>query len=173
MVDLGTLANIADIIGALTVIGGAAFAFVQLRQYRIQRQDNAAIELMHSFYSPDLARAVRLIRQLPDECVAADLRARGGEYEEAAIIISTTFEAIGLLVFRGMTPFSIVEELTGGLTVLMWRKLRRWTYDVRAENTQPSWAEWFQWLAERLREHAGDKEAAPAYSRFSSWRPRS
>jgi hypothetical protein len=168
--DLDQLANLAEIFGALTVIVGAGFALIQLREYRRQRRENAAAELMRSFQSPELARAIRLIRELPDACPAAELRRRGTELEEAAIIVSTTYEAIGLLVFRRVTPFPIVLELTGGLAVLMWRKLERWTSEVRLENAQPSWAEWFQWLAERLREHQGDKQRQPAYLRYASWR---
>jgi hypothetical protein len=121
MTDVDSLAKLADILSGAAVIGGAAFAIVQLRDYRRQRRENAAAELVRSFYNPEFARAVRLIRLLPDGCPGVDLRAKGAEYEEAAILVSFAFETIGLLVFRGVTPFSIVEELTGGLAVLMWR----------------------------------------------------
>ena len=97
--------------------------------------------------------------------------ARGAEFEEAAILVSFAFETMGLLVFRGITPFSIVEELTGGLAVVMWRKLERWQREVRAENAQPSWAEWFQWLAERLLERARTGDPRPAYEAYPGWRP--
>jgi hypothetical protein len=173
MADLHTLANLAEIVSGATVIGGAGFALVQLRQYRTQRRDNAAVELVRSFYNPEFARAVRLIRPLPDGCAAADLRAKGPEYEEAAILVSFAFETMGLLVFRGVTPFSIVEELTGGLALLMWRKLQAWQREVRIESSQESWAEWFQWLADQLEIQARSKGAKPAYEAFSSWRPNS
>jgi hypothetical protein len=117
----------------------------QLREYRTQRRENAA----------------------------AELRAKGPEYEEAAILVSFAYETIGLLVFRGVTPFSIVEELTGGLAVLMWRKLERWQRDVRVESAENAWAEWFQWLVERLGTRAREKQRKPAYEAFSGWRPTS
>ena len=63
MTDLGTLSNIAQILGALTVIGGVVFAVAQLIEYRRQRQESAAAELMRLFHNPELARAVRLIRE--------------------------------------------------------------------------------------------------------------
>ena len=148
MADIGTLADFADILSGAAVIGGAAFAVIQLREYRKQRRENAAAELVRSFYNADFVRSVRLIRLIPDGCTAAELRAKGPEHEEAAILISFAFETIGLLVFRRVTPFSIVEDLTGGLAVLMWHKLQRWEEDVRAENAQPSWSEWLQWLVE-------------------------
>jgi hypothetical protein len=128
---------------------------------------------MRSFYDPEFARAVRLINEVPDGCSAAELRGRGAEYEEAALIIATRLETIGLLVFKAITSFSMVRELLGGMTIVMWRKLEHWTLDVRSRNAQPSWAEWFQWLAERLAEQSGDKEAQPAYVRWARWKPRS
>lgn len=173
MSTLANLANLADIVSGAAVIGGAAFAVIQFREYRRQRRENAAAELVRSFYNPDFARSVRLIRLLPDGCTAAELRAKGSEHEEAAILISFAFETIGLLVFRRVTPFSIVEELTGGLAVLMWRKLHRWEEDVRVESAQQSWAEWFQWLVERLQDNAREKSPKPAHEAFSRWRPSS
>jgi hypothetical protein len=173
MTDLSVLADLADILSGSAVVGGAAFAVIQLREYRRQRRENAAAELVRSFYDPDFARSVRLIRLLPDECSAVELRAKGAEYEEAAILVSFAFETIGLLVYRRVTPFSIVEELTGGLAILMWQKLERWQRDVRAENSQESWAEWFQWLAERLRECSRSEGKRPAHEAYSDWRPTS
>jgi len=173
MTDLGTLADLADLLSGAAVIGGAAFALIQLREYRRQRRENAAAELVKSFYNPEFARSVRLIRLLPDGCTASELRAKGAEYEEAAILVSFAFETIGLLVFRRVTPFSIVEELTGGLAVLMWRKLEQWERDVRVESAQASWSEWFQWLVERLLDSTRTRSQKPAYEAFSGWRPSS
>ena len=89
------------------------------------------------------------------------------------MLVSFAFETIGLLVFRQVTPFSIVEELTGGLAVLMWRKLHRWEEEVRVGSAQESWSEWFQWLVERLQDHARESNQKPVYQAFSRWRPTS
>jgi hypothetical protein len=172
MADLATLANIAEILGALTIIGGLVFAIIQIREFRAQRRETVAVELLRSFHDPQLAHAVNLIRELPDGVSAEELQSRGPEYEKAAVMVSTTYETIAFLVFREMTSFSMVRELTGGLAVVMWRKLARWTDAVRREQAQPSWAEWFQWLAEQLTREAEQKESNPAYTRFAEWRPR-
>ena len=172
MADLATLANIAEILGALTIVGGVVFAVVQIREFRTQRRQAVAVELIRSFHSPELAHAVNLIRELPDGASAEELRSRGPEYERAAVMISTTYETMALLVFREMTSFSMVRDLTGGLAIVMWRKLARWTDSIRAEQDQPSWAEWFQWLSDQLARESEQKEAGPAYRRFADWRPR-
>jgi len=170
--DLATLANIAEILGTLTIVGGAVFAVVQIREFRAQRRESVAVELIRSFHDPELAHAVNLIRVLPDGVSAEELRSRGPEFERAAVMISTTYETIALLVFRNMTSFSIVRDLTGGLAIVMWRKLEQWMGSVRAEQAQPSWAEWFQWLADQLARQSDQKEENPAYRKFANWRPR-
>lgn len=53
--ELNTLANLAEIVGAIIVIGGLWFAVVQLLHYRQQRRDLAAIELARAFQSPAFA----------------------------------------------------------------------------------------------------------------------
>jgi hypothetical protein len=170
--DLATLANVAEIFGSLTIVGGAIFAVVQLREFRAQRREAVAVELIRAFHDPELAHAVNLVRKLPDGASAEALRSRGPEYERAAVMISTTYETIALLVFRRMASFEMVRDLTGGLAVVMWRKLAQWMDSVRAEQAQPSWAEWFQWLAEQLAREGDRKEASPAYRKFAAWRPR-
>jgi len=171
MTDLATLANWAEIFGAATVIGGAFFAVRQLREARRVREDGVASELMRSFYSPELARAIRTVLSMPDDLSADELRALGPENESAAILIATTYETMGLLVFRRVAPFSLVRELTGGLARVMWRKLGRWVEETRVRNAQPTFSEWFQWLVERLDDWDRANAPVPAHVRAASWKP--
>jgi hypothetical protein len=171
--DLATIANLAEILGGAAIVTGGVFAVVQLREFREQRRQAAAVELVRSFGEPAHADAVKLIQELPDGATAELLRSKGAEYERAATMMAITYETIGLLVFREMASFAMVRELTGGLTVVMWRKLENWVKTVREEQGHRSFAEWFQWLAEHLAREGADKEAHPAYERYSAWRPRS
>jgi hypothetical protein len=166
--DLQTAANIAEMIGSLSIAAAIVFGTFQLREFRRRRRDTVATELMRSFYSADLAGAVTLLRTLPDGISASKLREHGPEYERAAVLATTTFETMGLLVFRRIAPFSLVEELAGGMTVMIWRKVSRWLEVVREEQSQPSWAEWFHWLAERMLEVKMERE--PAHVRHRNWR---
>jgi hypothetical protein len=168
-VTLDQLANYADIIGTVTVVGGLAFALIQLSEYRKQRRDVIAAELMRTFYSVDLADAVTLVRSLPDHCPADELRQRGPQYERAAIIVNTSFETMGLLVFRRIADYGLVEQLAGGMVTVLWRKLDVWVSSVRAEQDQPSWAEWFEWLARLAASRKN--EAQPAYVAYKDWKP--
>ena len=166
---LEQLADYADIIGTVTVVGGLAFALIQLSEYRKQRRDVIAAELMRTFYSVALADAVTLVRSLPDHCTADELRQRGPQYERAAIIATTSFETMGLLVFRRIADYALVEQLAGGMVTVLWRKLDAWVAAVRVEQVQPSWAEWFEWLARLAASRKN--EAQPAYVAHKDWKP--
>jgi len=171
-VDLGTLADIADILGVIAIVGGGIFALVQLREFREQRRQAVAVELVRSFSEPAHANAINLIQELPDGAPAELVRAKGREHERAATMMAVTYETIGLLVYREMASFALVQELTGGLTVVMWRKLQPWVAAIRTEQSHPRFAEWFQWLAEQLARESADKNAHPAHERYVGWRPR-
>ena len=166
--NLEHFANIAEIAGGIMIVGGAIFGLVQLRELKQQRLNAIASDLMQTFYSTDLSNAVSMIHELPDGVTAAELRAKGPEYERAAVLICTNFETMGLLVFEGIAPYHMVQKLAGGMIISMRRKLQYWMDELRREQSQPSWAEWFQWLAEQM--ESTKEEANPAYEKYRDWK---
>lgn len=167
--DLNFYANIAEILGTLTIIGGAVFGIVQLIEFRGQRRDLVAVELMRSFYNPEFSHAVTIVRNLPDDVSAAQLRARGPDHEQAALLIGMMYETMGLLVYREIASFKLAQELTGGLIEVLWRKLHVWVETVRQEQSHPRFAEWFEWLAIQFSKPAARSE--PAHVAFRDWKP--
>ena len=162
--SLSTWASIAEIIGAGSIITGLILGVLQVRHFRAQQRNAVAVNLAQTFYSHDLAQAIGLLQNVPDDISLADLRAKGREYEQAAITVCTSFETMGLLVHEGIAPMQLVLDLAGGIVATMRRKLSRWLDDLREEQQQPSWGEWFEWLGDQAAavKHAGD----PAHVRF-------
>ena len=144
--SLATMANLAEIIGAGSIVTGLLFGWFQIRHFRAQQRDAVAINLMQTFYSDDLAEAISLLQPLPDGISLEELRSLGNEYVKAAITITTSFETMGLLVFKGIATMDLVLDLAGGIVTTMTRKLRTWLEDTRESQQQPSWGEWFEWL---------------------------
>lgn len=162
---LDQLAAIAEIIGACTIVTGLTFGAYQIRAHRIQQRNAIATELTSTFYNADLARAVLLLQQLPDGATVEELRSHGEEYEDAAIIVCTSFETMGLLVYRKIAPFDLVMDLAGGMVGSMLRKLEGWVVAKQKEQNQPSWAEWFLWLGKLAQSHKHNNGPV------SGWRP--
>jgi hypothetical protein len=51
----------------------------------------------------------------------------------------------------------------------MSRKLQQWNEDLRQEQQQPSWAEWFDWLGDQALKKKS--VADPAYIKHKNWKP--
>lgn len=168
-IPLSTWAAMAEIIGAGSIVTGLIVGLFQIRQFRIQQRDAVAINLAQTFYSHDLSRAISLIQGVPDGVSLEELRAMGPEYPQAAVTICTSFETMGLLVNAGIAPMSLVLDLAGGIVSTMSRKLARWQEDLRQEQQQPSWGEWFEWLGDQAR--AVKHEQEPAHVRYRDTRP--
>ena len=166
---LEQVASAAEIIGALTIISGLIFGWFQIRVNSGRQRDTIAINLMQTFYNPTLARSVYILHALPDGVSAEELRKRGPEFEEAAMIVTTSFETMGLLVYKRIARFDLVFALAGGMMTSMHRKLELWQAAVREEQNQPSWAEWFEWFAMLAEDRKSD--SPPAYVEFRNWKP--
>ncbi len=166
---LDQIASAAEIIGALTIISGLIFGWFQIRVNSGRQRDTIAINLMQTFYNPALARAVHLLHGLPDGVSAEELRKRGPEFEEAAMIVTTSFETMGLLVYKRIARFDLVVALAGGMMTSMHRKLELWLEAVREEQNQPSWAEWFEWFARLAEDRKSSSQ--PAHIEFRNWKP--
>jgi hypothetical protein len=171
MTELSVIANIAEIIGVITVIVGFFFALLQMRQLRQQRRELAAIELFRFFGSPRFAEAYRAILQMPDGMSARDIRSERPELESSAMLISATMENIGVMTYQRIVPFMVVNNLVGASAIILWRKLQLWANALRDEMGEPYAFEWFQWLAERLDEDHAGHDQKPAYEAFKDWMP--
>jgi len=162
---LDQIAALAEIVGACTIVTGLIFGAFQIRAHRIQQRNAIATELTSTFYNAELARAVLLLQQLPDGASVEELRSHGTDYEDAAIIVCTSFETMGLLVYRKIAPFDLVMDLAGGMVGSMLRKLEGWVVAKQIEQNQPSWAEWFLWLGKLAQSHKHSEGPV------SGWRP--
>jgi hypothetical protein len=166
---LGTWANIAEIIGAGSIIIGFAFGWIQIRHLRNQQRDAVAINLAQTFYNKDLAEAIAIVQSVPDGISLKEMRDLGQEYQLAAITVVTSFETMGLLIFKRVAPMDLVMDLAGGIVSVMCKKLRRWQDDLREEQQQPSWGEWFEWLGDQAL--AIKQNVEPAHIRHRNWKP--
>ena len=169
--DLNILTQISQTLGGITFLVAFIIGIAQVRQFRRQRRDSAAIELMRSFQDNEFINSLRAIHSIPKGLRAAEIRAKGVEFETAAYTLSARFESIGLLVFKGSIPYRLVEELIGGTIVDLWNRLKPWVEDVRSEQDQRLLWEWFQWLAERLTQ-GGRQDQTVAYEQHSKWKPK-
>ncbi len=168
--NLPTAANLAEILGFFIVLVGLGFGILQLVQYRRQRRDMGAIELARAFQTPEFARAMRLVTSLPRGSSAEEVRQRGPQFEDAAALVVFNLETIGIMVHRRIISLDLAWELAGGQLLAAWERLEDWTHAVRTEQGRDKFAEWVEWLVDRLRQHVRQGDL-PAHRKFADWQP--
>lgn len=169
--ELATLANLAEILSASTVVGGVVFGLAQIKQMRHQRRDANAIAFLDSVQDSEFARAYLRLMRLPDGITLAEIRDHETKYEEAAIVLATNFETVGLMVFRDLVDFAIVRDLVGDAVIQTWKKLDRWVHDLREEQDRDTVFDWFEWLAGKLDEDHVERAHHAMFARRRKWRP--
>lgn len=151
----------------LVIVATALVGVDQLKQFRRQRRDVAAVELVRSIQDDTFLKAYRTVFESP---ARAEAQRDDAVYDEAAVVLGFRFEMIGVMVHRGAIPFDIAEDLVGGLVLGAWNRVKDSAVQSRVALGWPAYLEWFQWLAERF-ESRKRLEATPAFSREQAWKP--
>jgi hypothetical protein len=167
--DLGTL---AELVSAIAVVIGLVFAVVQLRQFRRVQEREACLALLRSYQTRTLARALLLLFELPDGLGKAGVEARIGSEMATLYAMMTTWESLGILVQRGQVDLAMVDDFFSGPIMLSWQRLQRYVVEQRQELARDTIWEWFQWLAERMRERELAASPVPAHIQHRDWTPR-
>lgn len=168
--NLSSVALIAQIVAPTVVASSVVIGIIQLREFQRQRRETAAVELVHSFRTAEFNRALRLMWSLPDDLPPEALRQRGPEVEDAAVLVGTTIESVGVLVYRRIVPIEILDELMGDAIVAFWGKLSPWVLEMRREQRRESVYEWFQWLVDQLKARER-RTTEGAHVKHRAWRP--
>ena len=155
----------------IAVVVGVGFAMVQVRQYRRDKHREAAMELLHAFQTPSFARALNIIYSMPDGLSKEEVERFAGDEFHLVYAMTTTWESIGILVYRGEVSLQLVDDFFSGPVMISWRKLENQIIGERNEVGRQTINEWFQWLKERLEETESDKPPVPAHIEHRDWKP--
>jgi len=166
-----TIETIFQAVEALAVVVGVGFAMVQVRQFRLQKRREAALELMHSFQTPSFAAAMNLVYNLPDGLSKEEIENHLGDQFYLVYALMTTWESLGILVFRREVDLEIVDEFFSGPIKISWRKLQGHVMGEREMLGRDTIEEWFQWLMERLSEKESKIPRMPAHLAHKHWQP--
>lgn len=154
---------IAAVISSVVLIMGIGFTLIQLRHMRANRERGAMLELVHRLQTSEFARAMRMLFDIygntsndkVDDIVRQD---PGLVYELLA-----TWESLGIMVFRREMRLDMVDDFFSGPILISWAVLEDFVYEERKRLKRDTTWEWFQWLAEQMKEREKEKTPVPAY----------
>src|SRR5262249_53795155 len=107
---------------------------------------------------------LRRVSSLPDNVTREQIPALlgpGGEDDVYALL--TSWEALGILLYRKEVNIDLVDDFFSGPIVVSWRKLSGYVEAMRAEAKRETYFEWVQWLAERMMERETKTPPVPAH----------
>ncbi|MBI4544840.1 MAG: DUF4760 domain-containing protein [Gemmatimonadetes bacterium] len=163
------LATALNLISTAALVAGLAFAVAQIQQFRARRRRDAALALVQSYQSPEFVRAAFCCLALPDG--EPEAAATPKEQREGMWLLMSTFESLGVLVYRGEVDIELVEDFFSGLIVTAWRSFEPVVKQSRQEVGRETYFEWFQWLAERVMAREAERPPVPAHIEHRHWRP--
>ena len=125
---------------------------------------------MHSFQTPSFAEAMNLVYNLPDGLSREEIENLLGDKFHLVYALMTTWESLGILVFRGEVDMDLVDEFFSGPIKISWQKLQGHVMGERELLGRDTIEEWFQWLTERLAERESKTPRVPAHIAHKNWR---
>jgi hypothetical protein len=151
----------------MTVLTGVIFGILSVRQWQRARSLTVAAELVQTLQGQEFTRSIERILELPEQ-VAANVVLDDPETVSAAYVVGHVFEGLGVLVFYHLVPLEMVDHLVGGYLRASWTRLSPYI-ERRRVVLGPSFAEWFQWLAERIAERSVPGEQVGAAIAHRNW----
>src|SRR5262245_18730184 len=124
---------------------------------------------MQSIQSPQMLRGSLIIDRLPETAGKAEFDALQEADQADVTALLATWESLGILVFHHEIPLQLVNDFDSGTLLQSWNKLQRYVAELRDATSRATRWEWFQWLAERMREVESATPPIPAHVQYQKW----
>ena len=161
-----------DVFNAAALCAGVVFGIYQLVELRRQHRRDAVLGLVRSFQSGDFTAALGRVNSLPDDADRATIRqALGPTGEDQVFLVGLTWESLGVLAFRREIDMETIDDFFSGAITISWRKLHAFVDEDRRRLERETVWEWFQWLADRMREREQRGAPIPAHIAHRHWVP--
>jgi len=159
-----------NILSTLTLIAALIFAALQVRAANRTRAEQAALAIVGAVQSEAWTASLRLLVRLPPGVTPDEIDHMDPRVAEAIAEHGVRLETVGYMVFRGLVSLETVDEMIGGITLVMWSRIKPWVERDRVRTTSPRQYEWLQWLCERLQERHRTTPVEPAFFRHAGWK---
>lgn len=163
------IVGLAEVVSAVAVLVGFGFAVSEVTRHRRTTSRESAFALVESYRTVEFAQALTLMVDLPPGLSKAELDERLGSDMKLVALLMTTWESLGILLFRGEVDIELVDDFFSGPIDLSWNRLEGYVQELRGIGRRETYFEWFQWLAERMAERESETRPVPAHIQHRGW----
>lgn len=160
---------VLDVMSTAAVIVGVVFGLNQLQQYRAFRKRESALFLLNSYQTPLFLEGIWTLMSVPDGLTMEQIEEALGDEIGNALLVMSTLESIAILVFHREITMDMVDDAYSGPIILSWQKLEPYVLGLREQYQRETIFEWFQWLAERMRDREQLRPPVPAHIAHRGW----
>ena len=158
---IDTVTFVANIALTLTFVIGLVFGIAQVRSAARDRRERLTLEALRNFQTREFAHLVRFVLTQDFPKTQAERNAMHADQTAMFIQYAQQMEGLGLLVAEKFIDIDLVDKTLGSFVMSSWKRYEPLFVDMR--KSDPFLGEYFQWLAERIEEHAAEHPREPFY----------
>ncbi|HEY6258726.1 MAG TPA: hypothetical protein VIY51_23335 [Xanthobacteraceae bacterium] len=154
---------VANVAIALTFVAGLVFGIAQVRAAARDRRERLTLETLHNFQTREFSALMYYViaRDMPSS--RDGLRALPADDQIKIIQFGQQMETLGMLVAEELIDMALVDKTLGSFVATSWDKYKTMYLDMREKLPDPFLGEYFQWLAERIKERMEANPRKPFY----------
>ena len=145
-----TVMLIANIALTLSFIVAVVFGITQVRAAARDRRERLTLDALRSFETRDFAELLQYINSHKVPANQQELRALPVPDQVIFMEFAQQMETLGIQVAEKLIDMDLVDKTLGSFVSTSWDKYKAFVFSMR--ESDPFLAEYFQWLAERIRE---------------------
>jgi len=158
-----TISLIADISLALSFVIALIFGVAQARQSARDRKERLTLEALRNFQTREFAELSGLLTYHKVPISLKEFEDLPLKEQSKFIQFSEEMESIGILVAEKVIDIELVDKTLGSFVTSSWQKYKIIMEDLRVKHSDPFLGEYFQWLAEYIRDQMEKEPRKPFY----------
>jgi len=158
-----TIALIANVALALSVIVAVVFGIAQVKAASRDRHERLTLETLRNFQTREFAELLLFVSTVKMPSTGKDMEALPANERVLIIQFGQQMESLGLLVAEKLIDMDLVDKTLGSFVMTGWEKYKSMFLDMREKMPDPFLGEYFQWLAEAIDQRMKDSPRRPFY----------
>jgi len=157
------IALIANLALTLSFIVALVFGIAQVKSTGRDRRERLTLETLRIFQTREFAELAIYINTHDMPLDFKEMQALPANEQAILFQFAQQMETLGMLVAERLIDIGLVDKTLGSFVTTTWEKYKIMFLDIRENQPDPFLGEYFQWLAEEIKEQMQKSPREPFY----------